>query len=287
MIGLGTVINIIAILIGSAIGVALGHRLPQRTRDVVTDGLGLLTLLVAALSAAAVLDPSVSEAVGAAGILIVLGSLLIGGIIGSLLSIEARLEGLGERIRRRLSRRVAVDELAGSGSRADMPVDDPTEDAIDVEVEGALADPDPVGPDADGSGSTFVEGFVTASLVFCVGPLAILGALSDGLGLGIDQLALKSVMDGFASIAFAASLGWGVAASALVVGVYQGTLTLLGWGLGSVLSLAQISLLTATGGLLLVGIALRLLRIRHIPVGDLLPALIVAPILTAIVAAFS
>ena len=78
-----------------------------------------------------------------------------------------------------------------------------------------------------------------------------------------------------------------MAASALVVGVYQGTLTVLGWALGSVLSSAQISLLTATGGLLLVGIALRLLRIRHIPVGDLLPALIVAPILTAIVATFS
>ncbi len=287
MIGLGTVINIIAILIGSAVGVALGHRLPQRTRDVVTDGLGLLTLLVAALSAAAVLDPSVSQAVGAAGILIVLGSLLIGGIIGSLLSIEARLEGLGERIRGRLSRRVAVDELAGSGSRAEVSADGPVDGPIDVEVEGALADPDPGGSGADGAGSTFVEGFVTASLVFCVGPLAILGALSDGLGLGIDQLALKSVMDGFASIAFAASLGWGVAASALVVGVYQGTLTVLGWALGSVLSSAQISLLTATGGLLLVGIALRLLRIRHIPVGDLLPALIVAPILTAIVATFS
>ena len=287
MIGLGTVINVIAILIGSALGVALGHRLPQRTRDVVTDGLGLLTLLVAALSAAAVLDPAVSEAVGAAGILIVLGSLLIGGIIGSLLSIEARLEGLGETIRRRLSRRVAVDEVAVSGARADVAVEGPADSAVDVEVEGALADPDPAAAADDGSESTFVEGFVTASLVFCVGPLAILGALSDGLGLGIDQLALKSVMDGFASIAFAASLGWGVAASALVVGVYQGTLTVLGWALGSVLSLAQISLLTATGGLLLVGIALRLLRIRQIPVGDLLPALIVAPILTAVVAAFS
>ena len=121
--------------------------------------------------------------------------------------------------------------------------------------------------------------------MFCVGPLAILGSLSDGLGLGINQLALKSVMDGFTSIAFAASLGWGVAASALVVGIYQGTLTLLGWALGSVLSGAQIALLTATGGLLLVGIALRLLRIRQVPVGDLLPALIVAPILTALVAA--
>ncbi len=257
MIGLGTAINVVAILVGSAIGVALGHRLPQRTRDVVTDGLGLITMLVAALSAAAVLDAAVEPAVGAAGVVIVLGSVLIGGIVGSLLQIEARLEGVGESIRRRL----------GNGS-------------TDVEVDGSLADPDP----AEAEPSTFVEGFVTASLVFCVGPLAILGSLSDGLGLGIDQLALKSIMDGFAAIAFAASLGWGVAASALAVAVYQGTLTIVGWGLGSVLTDAQISLLTATGGLLLVGISLRLLRIRQVPVGDLLPALLVAPILTAIVA---
>jgi hypothetical protein len=258
VIGLGTAINIVAILVGSAIGVALGHRLPHRTRDVVTDGLGLITMLVAALSAAAVLDASIEPAVGAAGVLIVLGSVLIGGIAGSLLRIEERLEGVGEAIRRRL----------GDGS-------------TDVEVEGSLTDPDP----ARARHATFVEGFVTASLVFCVGPLAILGSLSDGLGLGIDQLALKSIMDGFASIAFAASLGWGVAASALAVGVYQGTLTIVGWALGSVLSAAQIALLTATGGLLLVGISLRLLRVRQVPVGDLLPALLVAPILTAVVAA--
>ena len=258
MIGLGTAINVVAILVGSAVGVALGHRLPQRTRDVVTDGLGLITLLVAALSAAAVLDPAVRADIGAAGVLIVLGSILVGGIVGSLLRIEERLEGVGDAIRRRL----------GNGS-------------TDVEVEGSLSDPDP----AATPNSTFVEGFVTASLVFCVGPLAILGSLSDGLGLGIDQLALKSIMDGFAAIAFAASLGWGVAASALSVAVYQGTLTIAGWALGSVLSAAQIALLTATGGLLLVGIALRLLRIRPVPVGDLLPALLIAPILTALVAA--
>ena len=307
MIGLGTIINVIAILIGSAIGVALGHRLPQRTRDVVTDGVGLAVLLVAALSAAAVLSPAVSEDVGASGVLIVLGSLLIGGILGSLWRIEARLEGLGESIRLRLSRRSSAGGVAAAadGQPADAPVDpDPTGraaaaanvtttsgaddtpapgDPVDIEVDGALADAD--GDGRHGQPNTFVEGFVTASLVFCVGPLAILGSLSDGLGLGINQLALKSVMDGFTSIAFAASLGWGVAASALVVGVYQGTLTLLGWGLGSVLSAAQIALLTATGGLLLVGIALRLLRIRQVPVGDLLPALLVAPILTGIVAA--
>lgn len=276
MIGLGTVINVVVILLGSTIGVLLGHRLPERTRDVVTDGLGLLVLLVAALSAAAVLDPSVAPDVGAAGVLIVLGSLLIGGICGSLLRIEQRLEDLGEGIRVGLARR-ASRVMAG----AEQP---DRAGSVDVEVEGALADTAGGDPPPADPRSRFAAGFVTASLVFCVGPLAILGSLSDGLGLGIDQLALKSALDGFAAIAFAASLGWGVAASAVVVAGYQGSLTVLGWALGSVLTSAQIALLTATGGLLLVGIALRLLRIRHVPVGDLLPALIVAPLLTAVVA---
>lgn len=284
MIGLGTVINVVAILIGSAVGVALGHRLPQRTRDVVTDGLGLLTLLVAALSAAAIMDPAVEEAVGAAGVLIVLASLLLGGIVGSLLRIEARLEGLGASLQARLQPGPtgATDSPAPAAGTAGAAGAWPAQ-GVDVEVEGSLAEVRE--PTSGPRRATFVEGFVTASLVFCVGPLAILGSLSDGLGLGIDQLALKSMLDGFASIAFAASLGWGVAASALVVAVYQGSLTALGWGLGSVLDAAQIALLTATGGLLLVGIALRLLRVRHLPVGDLLPALLVAPLLTALVVA--
>jgi len=121
--------------------------------------------------------------------------------------------------------------------------------------------------------------------VFCIGPLAILGSLSDGLGQGIDQLALKSTLDGFASLAFAASLGWGVAASAIAVGVWQGTLTLLGALLGEFMSAALIASLTATGGVLLLGVGLRLLHLRQVPVGDLLPALLVAPLLTALVAA--
>ena len=253
-VGAGTVLNVITILLGSALGVALGERLPERTRDVVTDGLGLVTLLVAALSVVSVADSGFVDAVGrGAPVLIVLGSVLIGGIVGSLLRLEARLEALGEWIR------------LGWRRRRGAPAEEP-----EVEL-------------AESQG--FIEGFVTSSLVFCVGPLAILGALSDGLGLGIDQLALKATLDGFAAIAFAASMGWGVAASALVVGVYQGALTLLGYTLGNVLNSAEIAALTATGGLLLVGIGLRLLRIRPVPVADLLPALVVAPLLTAVVLA--
>jgi uncharacterized membrane protein YqgA involved in biofilm formation len=242
--GAGTLLNVTTVLVGSGIGVLLGNRLPTRTRDVVTDGLGLVTLLVAATSAASVLDRDLADAVGtSAPVLIVLGSVLIGGICGSLLRVEDRLEGLGDAIRRRVPH--------GRGGDRDR----------------------------------FVEGFITASLVFCVGPLTILGSLDDGLGRGIDKLALKATLDGFASIAFAASLGWGVAASALVVLVVQGSLTLLAALLGDLLPDAQLAALTATGGLLLVGVALRLLRIRSVPVGDLLPALAVAPLLVAIVAA--
>ena len=251
--GFGTVINVAAIIVGSLLGMAVGHRLPDRTRWVVTDCLGLTTLLMAGLSAYKVTDASLTSAVGlGAPILIVLGSLLIGGVTGSLLRIEGRLEGLAGVIQARLARRpklVGARE-AGQGREAR---------------------------------ERFIEGWLSASLLFCVGPLTILGSLSDGLGRGIDQLTLKAVLDGFAALAFASSFGIGVLLSALSVAVVQGLLTLLGVVLGSILPEAHIAALTATGGLLLVGISLRLLRIREIPVGDLLPALIVAPLLTQLV----
>lgn len=254
--GFGTVVNVVTIVVGSAIGLLLGHRLPLRTRDTVTDALGLVTLLIGALAAMEVTSSVFSDAVGgSAPVLIVLGSLLIGGILGSLLDIERRLEDFGGWLRFRLSR--------GRTSDADR-VDDP--DATDHAAR-----------------ERFIEGFVSASLVFCVGPLTILGSLSEGLGLGADQLLLKATLDGFASIAFAASLGIGVMAAAIAVGVVQGALTLVGFLVGDVLPAAHLASITATGGLLLVGIGIRLLQIKAVPVGNLLPALLVAPLLVQLV----
>ena len=139
----------------------------------------------------------------------------------------------------------------------------------------------------DGSArERFIEGWLTATLLFCVGPLTILGTLSDGLGKGIDQLVLKAVLDGFASIAFASTFGVGVLLSAVSVGVVQGSLTVVGVLLGSIMPEAHIAALTATGGLLLAGIGLRLLRIKDVPVADMLPALVIAPLLTQLVVAF-
>jgi uncharacterized membrane protein YqgA involved in biofilm formation len=237
--GTGTLVNVATVLAGATVGVLLGNRLPARTRDVVTDALGLVTLLIAGTSAVAVTSDDLSDKVGdSAPMLIVLGSLLVGGIAGSLLRLESRVESFGGWLQGRL----AGD--AGSVER-----------------------------------HRFIEGFVVSSLVFCTGPLTILGSLNDGLGNGSEQLVLKAALDGFAAVAFAASFGWGVAASAITVVVVQGSLTLLGWALGDVLPDAHLAAITATGGLLLVGVALRLLRIREVPVADLLPALLVAPVL--------
>lgn len=260
--GLGTLINVGTIVVGSLLGMAVGHRLPQRTHAVVTDILGLVTLLVAALSAMAVTDAAFVAATGSgAPVLIVLGSLLIGGIAGSLLRIETRLEGLAGTIQGWLARR---------------------SDGVRTSRRPVLVDATETGQD-ETARERFIEGWLTASLLFCVGPLAILGSLSDGLGRGIDQLLLKSVLDGFAALAFASSFGVGVLLSAVSVAVVQGLVTLAGVLLGSVLPDAHIAALTATGGLMLVGIGLRLLHIKQIPVGDLLPALLVAPLLTQLV----
>jgi uncharacterized membrane protein YqgA involved in biofilm formation len=115
-----------------------------------------------------------------------------------------------------------------------------------------------------------------------IGPLAILGSVSDGMSQGIDQLILKSSLDFFAAMAFASTLGWGVAASAIPVAIYQGFWTVIGFAAGSVLSQYQIDAMTICGGLMLVGIALRLLDIKKIPVANLLPALVIAPTIATV-----
>ena len=231
--GIGTVINVISILFGTIVGKLLGNRFTERTRNLLTDILGIVTLVSAASALISLGDSKFVAVIPNGGpILVLLASLIIGGLLGSWLDIEGRLESLG----------IALKKRFGQGE------------------------------------STFVEGFVTASLIFVIGPLAILGSISDGMSTGIDQLLLKSILDFFASIAFAAALGWGVAFSALPVGIYQGVWTVIGLALGSILSDYQVAAMTATGGVLLLGIGLKLLRIKDIAIGNLLPALVLAPI---------
>ena len=237
-IGSGTLINVIAVLIGSTIGVFIAHRLNEKIRDVVTDGLGLATGMIAVLTTAAITNPLLTQTLGSGRpVLIVLASVVVGGILGTLLRIEERLEIYGDRLKARFS-----------------------------------------GED----GSRFTEGFVAASLLFCVGAMAVLGPITDGLGGGNEILVLKSTLDFFASIAFASVFGWGVAASALTILLFQGSPTLLGYALGNFMSEVQVLMLTATGGLLLLAISLRLLNLKQIPVGNMLPALVIAPLLAAV-----
>ena len=255
-VGAGTVANVATVLVGSGLGVLAGHRLPARVRSTVTTALGLVTLLIAAQAVADVAAPELVDAVGSsAPTLVVLGSLVLGGIAGSFLRLEARLEQLGGWMQDRMARR-AVRRAAPPSDDASVGASDPRQ--------------------------RFIEGFVLSSLVFCVGPLTILGSINEGLGRGADQLLLKSVLDGFAALAFAATFGIGVMASALSVAVIQGSLTVLGVFLGSFLPEAHLLALTATGGLVLLGVAVRLLDLKPIPVADLLPALLVAPLLTQI-----
>jgi uncharacterized membrane protein YqgA involved in biofilm formation len=237
-VGFGTAVNIATIIGGAALGVLIGSRMLLRTRTLITEVLGLITILGAVSALAPMWGSRYINALPKGWTLLaILGSLLIGGLIGSALNLESKLDSIGESLRKRFG---AHEE------------------------------------------STFVEGFVSAALLFAIGPLAILGSISDGMSTGVDQLLLKSSLDFFAAMAFAASLGWGVAAAAIPVGIYQGVWTLIGLGLGNVLSGYQIDAMTITGGLMLVCIGLRLLKIKDIAVGNLLPALFIAPLFVAV-----
>jgi uncharacterized protein len=138
----------------------------------------------------------------------------------------------------------------------------------------------------DGS-NKFIRGFMTASLLFCIGPVAILGSIQDGLTGNYNLLVVKSILDGFASIAFASTLGIGVAFSSLIILIYQGTISLLATRLDAIISTAMMNELTATGGILLVGVGISsLLEIKKIRVGNMLPSLLMAPLIVWVISLF-
>jgi uncharacterized membrane protein YqgA involved in biofilm formation len=241
MIGLGTIINVVTVLVGGALGLLLGARLPEKIRETIMHGLGLLTLVI-----------GIQLTFDTENVLIVLGSLLLGGIAGELLRIEDRIDGLGHWLEHRTS------------DGEDLPVSAPPQD---VARPGA---------------SQFSHAFLTASLLFCVGPMTILGSIQDGLTGDYTLLAVKATLDGFAALAFASTMGPGVLFSALTVLVYQGALTLgAGWA-SALLTDPMIAEMTATGGVLMLALGMGLLQIKQIRAGNLLPAIVVAPIIVAV-----
>ena len=248
MIGLGTLVNVATIIGGSAIGVLLGSRLPEKTNRTVTEALGLLTLVLAGLNLVSLTDKGFVTAAGQVGtFMIVIFAMLFGTITGSLLGIERRLESFGGWLQKRLSR----GKTQSSEAR-----------------------------------ERFITGYVDASLIFAIGPMAILGSIADGTDHDPNTLIIKAILDGFACIAFAASLGWGVAASSITVGLWQGLVTIVAAFAGAFIPGAMIAAITATGGVLMLAISLRLLNLKPIAVADMLPALAFAPLLTWGVSAF-
>jgi uncharacterized protein len=223
----GTLLNIATVLIGGALGLIFGARIPEQLKATVISGMGLFVMAMGLQMFLNTENP-----------LIVLSSLLIGTLLGEWWKIEDGLQNLGKFLEQRFSR------------------------------EGE-----------DGS-NTFVRGFLTASLLFCVGPLTILGSIQDGLTGDYNLLAVKSVLDGFASLAFASTLGVGVMFSTIVILVYQGGISLLAAQLNSIVTPSMMNELTATGGVILVGLAISsLLEIKSIRVGNMLPGLAVAPLI--------
>lgn len=225
----GTAINVAAVVAGGTLGTLLGERLPSRIRRIVMQGVGLVTLAV-----------GMSMALTTENLLLVLGSILIGGILGEWWRLEERLDGAGKW----LEARAAWFPFLAQGE--------------------------------------FTKGFVTASLVFCVGPMTVLGSIQDGLSGDYTLLAIKSVLDGFSSLAFAASMGMGVTFAAITVLVYQGILTLGASLFQAILTDAMITEMTATGGVIILGIGLLLLEIKRIRVAAFLPSLAIVPLLVAL-----
>ncbi|MBU1576806.1 MAG: DUF554 domain-containing protein [Candidatus Edwardsbacteria bacterium] len=223
---LGTVVNTGAIIAGSVLGLLLRRKLSVRYSDIVMKAIGLFTIVI-----------GLDLAFKSSRMLLVLISLVLGGLIGELINLEGRLEWLGKKLQEKFS---------------------------------------------GGNSTLFVQGFVISSLLFCVGPLAIVGSMEDGLMGSHTVLFTKSLMDGTASVALASAMGVGVLFSAGAVLVYQGLLTDAAIIFKGLMPLPYVDLMSAVGGILLLGVALNLILNIKLKVANLLPAIFISPLVLKI-----
>ena len=224
LFGLGTLINTATVLVGGLVGLVIGDRIPARIQTIVVQVIGLVTLGL-----------GLSDVLKTHNMVFPLVGMVLGGIVGELLDIERRLEGIGEIIRRRFA-----------------------------------------GKQEPGS---FVNGFVTATLLFCIGPLTILGAMQDASGETPQLYIIKGTLDGFMNVVFGAIYGVGAVFSALSIFVVQGSLTLGGSALDNLLNDRMRIELFSAGGFAVMAIGLNLLEIKKIRLGSLLPGLVITPVL--------
>ncbi|HSM80946.1 MAG TPA: DUF554 domain-containing protein [Nodosilinea sp.] len=232
----GTWINVATVVLGTTLGIVLSSRLPKAMQQIITQAVGLMTLVIGVAMAGSL---SAIEAGPIDGIILALLVMVAGGLLGEWWQIEGRLAVLGDWLKARVR-----------------------------------------------GGGRFTEGFVAASLLFCIGPMAIVGSLNNGLSGDNTLLTLKATMDGLAAIALTGTYGVGVGFSALSVLVVQGALSLLASVSGAILpdptNSPQVLLITGTGGLMILGIGLNLLEIAQVRVASFLPALLLCPIAIAI-----
>ncbi|OIP68694.1 MAG: hypothetical protein AUK48_15505 [Oscillatoriales cyanobacterium CG2_30_44_21] len=228
----GTWINVLAIALGTFLGLILRGRFLSQVLPILKQAIGLITIFVSITMANSLLKV---KAGGLDGVILSLISLIIGGVLGELGQIEKKLENIGDWLKAKFK---------GKGK--------------------------------------FTEGFVAASLLFCIGPMAIIGSLNNGLRGDDSLLALKSALDGFISVVFASTYGIGVGFSALPVAIYQGSLSLLAGSLAQSLpdpaNAPSVLIITGVGGLMLLGLGLNLLELAKVRVASFLPALAIAPI---------
>ncbi|MCD6420240.1 MAG: DUF554 domain-containing protein [Synergistetes bacterium] len=220
---LGTIVNAVAIVVGSLVGIVIHKRFPERIKVIAFQGMGIATLVI-----------GIQMALQVQNILVFIFSILAGGILGELLGLEMRLDVLMQKVQKHFS---SADDK-------------------------------------------FTEGFVVASLLFCVGSMAIIGAINEGLNSDHTLLFTKSILDGFSSMAFASTYGVGVAFSALPLFLYQGGITLLAANAQGIFLPVVVRELTAVGGALIIGLGFNLLEIKKIKVLNLLPSIVVVIVLS-------
>ena len=232
MIGLGTIVNVGAIILGTILGLLLKKGLPEKIKTTVMKALGLATIFIGIIGVLTAVIKVDGDTIKSNYLMLIILSLAIGGVIGEWIDIEARLERFGLWCRR-------------------------------------------VFRSKDDGESRFVEGFVAASLLFCVGAMAIIGSLEDGLTGNATTLYAKSALDGISSIILSATAGIGVLFSAITVGVYQGGITLGAGFFGQYMSRELITQMSAVGSVLIFAIGLNMTIGKKIKVGNLIPAVLV------------
>jgi hypothetical protein len=255
----GTIVNVATVAVGSTVGLAASARVPERYQRIILDALGLFTVVLAldaSLSAMNAVTAKYGRGIptyGARVGMVAVGSLLIGAIIGTALRLHERLEGLGGLIHRRF----------GGGAETKRA------------KEATSHPPVMMGRD---SGGRFAEAFLAASVIFCVGPLTLLGCLNNGTRGDPSLLYIKSFLDGFCSMALAASMGLGVVFSVLTVLFFQGGLSILAYCAAGELPDVSLHIMNIVGGVILLATALMLLDVKRIPAANLLPGIFLPPL---------